>query len=333
VLTFSRYTKAGNLRMVGELDGPTRFALLETDPGHYVAQPEVVGGDVVVFRVYDSAAKRELSSYGGGAMFANLDDLHPTLMRSYPAESSNGGVFAADFGPVAKVNGSVEQYERTTGKLIRVITTGMEEGGSAIPLASAKDYLFWDILNSREKRIRMFSPATGKEDFVTFGADITRGAASMGTDGVDMVWTEGNGGIIPGEYSYPINNVMTAKFDPDASKRLTRRVGATGRIGFASESYRVGCGYAVHETGDLPDLPSTIRLFRLSDGRRWEIPRIQPFLSPGDWQWRRAWGVTCDELIVDVQDRRALAENPNRSLLVRLARIRIDALGPGMPAN
>jgi hypothetical protein len=333
VLTFSRYTKTGSLRMVGDLDGPTRFALLETDPAHYVAQPEVIGGDVVVFRVFDSAAKRELSSYGGGAMFANLDDLHPTFMRRYPVESTGGGVFAADFGPVAMINGAVEQYDRNTGKLVRTITTGRDEGGAAIPLASAKDYLFWDILNSREKRIRMFSPATGRADFVAFGADITRGAADMGTDGVDMVWTEASGGEIPGEYSFPVNNVMTAKFEPDAGKRITRRVGATGRIGFTGEGYRVGCGYAIHDTGDTPNQPTTKRLFRLSDGHRWEIPLLVPADRPTDWQWGSLWGVTCDEVILDAWDWRGHDAVPRTKQVGHLVRLRIDSLGPGMPAN
>jgi hypothetical protein len=333
VLSFSRYTKAGNLRMVGELDGPTRFALLETDFVHYVAQHEAIGGDVVTYRVYDSEVKRELSSEGGGAIFAKLDDLHPTAMARFPANSNNGSVFASDLGPLAMANGKVTQYDASTGAFVRDITTGPDEGGAAIPLASANGYLFWDILNSSDKRLRMFSPATGKGDFVTFAPDRTRGAADIGTDGVDMVWTEASGGVIPGEYSYPVNSVMTAKFEPDAAKRVVRRIGSTGRIGFTGEAYRVGCGYAIHDTGDMPNAPTTKRLFRLSDGHRWEIPVILPYLSPGDWQWGALWGVTCDEIILNAFDRRGLSKTPREAPVQHLVRLRIDSLGPGMPAN
>ena len=75
----------------------------------------------------------------------------------------------------------------------------------------------------------------------------------------------------------------------------------------------VGCGHAVRS------VPARARIVRLSDGRSWLLENREG--TP--WRWSTPIAVTCDELFIRV----------SAGGKVRLARIRLSALGPGLPPD
>jgi hypothetical protein len=72
----------------------------------------------------------------------------------------------------------------------------------------------------------------------------------------------------------------------------------------------VTCGYAARSNG------LHIRVVRLSDGQSWTLSNA----TTDPWGWSEPLAVTCTELFATVHIPGA----------TRLARIRLDALGPGI---
>ena len=132
-------------------------------------------------------------------------------------------------------------------------------------------------------------------------------AANLGTDGIDMVWSEGEGKE-PGQTSaeFPIRRIMTAPFtsDPDQldARRLREQPGKVSQVW----PWVVGCGFGAF------DNQGQKLVVRLSDGWMWTVPTFPGFSRP--------IGVTCEHVILR-------ATLPTHSTLVR---IRLDSLGPGL---
>jgi hypothetical protein len=106
----------------------------------------------------------------------------------------------------------------------------------------------------------------------------------------------------------------------------TRMTTASG-IGFATTGFVIGCGYAArgpyaHVDGGPND--PVLSVFRLSDGRRWELPH-----APGSgFVWSHPLGITCTELFATVG-----LESEGGPLLYDIVRVKLDSLGPGLPAD
>lgn len=133
-------------------------------------------------------------------------------------------------------------------------------------------------------------------------------AANLGTDGIDMVWSEGEGKE-PGQTAaeFPIRRIMTAPFtaDPDQlePRRLREQPGQIGEIW----SWVVGCGYGAF------DNQGQKLVVRLRDGWMWIVPTYPGFSRPV--------GITCEHVI--------LRDNK----LGTLIRLRLDSLGAGLPPD
>lgn len=96
--------------------------------------------------------------------------------------------------------------------------------------------------------------------------------------------------------------------------------------GLGTTAWVVGCGHAARQVILEPSAGNFVNamfVIRLSDGVAWELPDAndEPFA------WRSPLAVTCDEVF-------ALAEirpgGPSTGFF-NVARIRLDALGPGIP--
>ena len=88
----------------------------------------------------------------------------------------------------------------------------------------------------------------------------------------------------------------------------------------------VGCGYAARSTTLEPspgEFTTTTYVVRLSDGVAWALPD-GPNTSFG---WRRPLAITCDEIFALVDS----APNGRMTSFFNVARLRLDALGPGIP--
>jgi hypothetical protein len=154
--------------------------------------------------------------------------------------------------------------------------------------------------------INVWDANNGFRPFIRWNGDTSRGAGNLGTDGVDLVWSYGEGKG-PGEEPYPIRSVMTAPYTTDPDAVVPRRLRSQLANDIALDSWKVGCGRAVH-FGALG-----LQVVRLSDGWSWEIPYApnRGIHTP--------IGITCDEVF-------ALGSVGDHSTI---ARVRLDSLGPG----
>src|SRR5690606_27339005 len=121
-----------------------------------------------------------------------------------------------------------------------------------------------------------------------------RGAGSVGTDGVDLVWMEGSGRVL-GEHHYPTRDIVTAPFTTDPAALQPRRLRSqiAPQFGDWSQAYEVACGRAARKGASSG---RGVQIVRLSDGRGWELPET-PFV----WRPSTIVGMTCDEIFLVVQ--------------------------------
>lgn len=125
---------------------------------------------------------------------------------------------------------------------------------------------------------------------------------AVGSDGVDLVWTEKSG------FGKP-TLLMTSPFSSSASAIQPRQLHAFADKDSAQYPITVGCGYAAfyaERTSTVPPDNSALVLARLSDGGVWSLPSV----------WGPV-GLTCDELFVTTKSANYLT----------LGRIRLDSLG------
>ena len=170
--------------------------------------------------------------------------------------------------------------------------------------------------------VMVWTESKGARALVRYPGDATKAAGNFGTDGVDMVWTFGEGTFASGKFSSA--SITTAPFttDPALAQKSARRLrsdpGPLVPGGFA-----VGCGYAARELDSLVPAPGSkdLLVVRLSDGVSWlvKMPSIATgagFIDP--------LGITCDEVF-------STAQFPDDA--VSIVRIRLDSLGPGTPPD
>ena len=148
----------------------------------------------------------------------------------------------------------------------------------------------------------------------SFGADVTQGDFGLGTDGTDLVWQHAFGRI-QGTGLYPSFELMTAPFTTNPATLVARRVGKTPN-GLAGEPAVVGCGYAAQNNGLV------IGITRLADGVSWTLTVTDKSSSIA---WAAPIALTCDELFLGG----FITGTPKSTI----ARIRLDSLGPGTPAD
>ena len=160
----------------------------------------------------------------------------------------------------------------------------------------------------------MWTPAAGTRTFLSDPDGVANGFADLGTDGHDLVWLRGQARSEPWG-PYATLEVVTSPYtnNPGAlvPRRLRSEVSATG-----ARPFSVGCGYALRDT------EKDIRLVRISDGTSWTFPIAA---GNGSLRWNSSVGVTCDEIVL-------VAAIPATKAYT-VARLRIDSLGPGTPAD
>ncbi len=156
----------------------------------------------------------------------------------------------------------------------------------------------------------MWTRATGVQPIIGGGGLI---AYHFGTDGADMVWTEKDSS---GAF------IATAKFISAPDTVVGKRI-ASAESTHSSHPFVVGCGFAAR-VGSVGDV-SGVRVVRLSDGASWLVPNRVP-----DLLWTDPLGVTCDEVFLSASVTGvAIPGVPATS--PRLARVRLDSLGPPLP--
>lgn len=190
---------------------------------------------------------------------------------------------------------------------------GLDE---SFPFFSA-DALFWTASRDWYQKIHVYTPTGGTKDFIASDPSLGKSAGDFGTDGIDMVWVEGgepDGGATTG--TYPPASIMTAPYTTNPAAVVKRRLttepdGAT----VGADNFVVGCGYAAR------DMYDRIRLVRISDGQSWMLTPNST--NSNIWSWMSPLVLTCDEMFAYITG----------DGIANIARVRLDSLGPGDPAN
>jgi hypothetical protein len=306
--------------LVAEADGPVHSALLATYAAPCNATPVDLRDGRVVYQVYDSEAKGKLSEYGGGALVANIDDLAPRVLLHYHDQGTRSysvglpGVLETTTMPG---NVMILHDWLDGSKQQQIWSTAMDNGLQEVPIAFVGASFFWEATTLPISKLKIWDADAGARDFIAYGTDTTQGAGNLWTDGHDMVWLYGSNRTNPNDV-YPTVAYMTSPFTTDAAALQPRRLRSEVGNGFGTGQMQVGCGYAAWESYQ------GIRLVRLSDGVSWMLPTKQG----STWLWADPLAITCTEVFA-----RAAFNGDAGWQYSGIARVRIDSLGPGIPAD
>ncbi|HEX4512464.1 MAG TPA: hypothetical protein VH054_02975 [Polyangiaceae bacterium] len=167
--------------------------------------------------------------------------------------------------------------------------------------------VFWQGNAGRVNDVGRWTPDGGAIDFINYGFDATHVAGDLGTDGTDMVWLEGHGGMTDAG-PYTTMDYWTSPYAADASKLQPRRLRSEATTSILGTPIAVGCGYGAYANG------YGLRIIRLSDGWSWFLANVSA------WDWNQALAVSCSEVFVSIA-----IDGPINTL----ARVALDQLGPG----
>jgi hypothetical protein len=181
------------------------------------------------------------------------------------------------------------------------------------------DFVTWRSSSLAYSGIMAWTPERGAFPFITYPGDWTRGAEDLGTDGVHMVWTYGEGKTSMYD-PYPIRSVMVSPYTTDPVELQPARLRSYPTPERGIVPWVVGCGHAAHHLE-----ADRVLVVRLSDGWSWIVSSgEQSDAGPLEqWYFYTAYAVTCEEVFL----RGAVGTQMN------IARVRLDALGPGMPPD
>jgi len=138
------------------------------------------------------------------------------------------------------------------------------------------DALLWSAESVPVSQIWTWTESAGPKPLVSFANDLTRGAANVFTDGVDLVWLQGEERDPKVSEFYPKRSVMTAKFTTDAIalKPVRVRSWPDEFIWGNDTPNAVGCGYAALRAPSTPgDLQLVIIGCRTASPGRSTAPR------------------------------------------------------------
>jgi hypothetical protein len=169
-----------------------------------------------------------------------------------------------------------------------------DDGLDAGELIFVGDDLLFSAGSLTTQRVKVHVPGQGTRNLISYGADLTRGAASAGTDGKDLVWLEGSERVDTSTHVYPKVSILTAPYsnDPDVIARTKRVLRSDVAHPPSLAQTVVGCGYSASKAVDKATDKLTHFLVRLSDGAAWKMPIERPGLP---WRWTSPIGITCDE--------------------------------------
>jgi hypothetical protein len=306
VLAGADHAEQWTYSLIADADGPVRQAFFQTRPKRCLAFSTDIRDGSYVYRVREFE-----SSYNAGALAAKSITLGPVAFRKF--QDGVAHEFTVGTPGVVNWTSSLSLYPwNAPDQGVVFGAPENEQGLQQVHPTMSGSTIFWQSSSLRETRIKIFTTSGGTRDFISFGGDISKGAADVGTDGKDIVWLEGAGATPSSPLGlYPVVSFMTSPYAEDPAKLTPRRLRSEIASGVGVSPAIVGCGYAAR------DIYSGLRIVRLSDGRSWFLPH-QP-----QWTWMRPLGITCDELFTKF----------SRNAHPSVARIRLDSLGPGEPAD
>jgi hypothetical protein len=308
VLAFGRDIGAG-YALIARADGPVHTAWMARKGA------SCLGGSI------DLVEGRFILGLSGpstweGAMGGSIDALEPeVLLREDETDNPFNDGWACSGKWVARLKWPFVMTVHPWDMSKEIFVTSQATDPDGLDMSQPVmlgDAFFWTTANVSLSGINVWDPVGGTRAFMRWLGDATRGAGNLGTDGVDLVWSYGEGGQSK-DHVFAVRSVMTTPFttDPEKAAKTQRRLRSDLGAHVQIDAWVVGCGYAAR------NVVNKVFLVRLSDGSSWLVPN-----SPTQ-ELRRPIGITCEHLY-------ALGDiGPKYTL----ARVRLDSLGPGMPPD
>lgn len=305
-------------RIIADADGPVHTTMFIAATARCAPAFEKLQGGRYAVRVYEDS-----SSYGGGFLASEIDDLSPRIAVHLSKQNSHS-IYAGPFSILDLNKGfKIEQYAWTDGAPLPLLWSpaqdnGLQQGGFSF----TNDAMFWVADDTNYAKINVYTPAGGVRDFLSAGLVIDHGFGAIGTDGKDLVWIEARGRTRGGSAPFDTYDIMTAPYTTDPLNVVPRRLRSESGNAYTLFNYVVGCGYATRwsEKG--------FRIVRLADGWSWLLPTVGPDATESErnWAWSDPLAITCTEVFLPVAINR---ETSTR----HFARVRLDSLGPGIPPD
>jgi hypothetical protein len=154
-----------------------------------------------------------------------------------------------------------------------------------------------------------WTQAEGVKPIVRYPGNYEKSAMRWSTDGVDMVWIEGEGPQTS-LYVHPKMTLMTAPYSTDAVQiQATKRAVGPDPVRSAPLALVVGCGYAASAWINDEETANGLAIVRLSDSTWWKLhPAVVPYAT-------RPLGITCTHVYYEYAN--------------QILRIRLDSLPAG----
>lgn len=331
LMLVDRVMGTSGFQLVAEADGPVRNGLFNSGVCLTSGRAEARFGNVIQ-RVFD--ADTASTTAAGGAIGGPIDTLKPRVY--FPKGHKPSTLYSQDYavGRNYFIEMAVPDkvYTFATGELVATLSpTGDDADLFYSRYHFQGDEMFWVANSSIRSKVKLWTKADGVRTLLDHGTDLTRVIAGFSTDGVDMVWLEGVGRTNTNVLSFDAYEHWTAKYSTDsATLNATKRRLRSEMAGSYGYYYAVGCGYAAihvygpYEPGEQHWGRGGFRLIRLSDGVSWLVTDDSVEKSK-QLAFDAPLAVTCDEVFL-----RGFSNTFKNQEVVR---IRIDSLGPGIPAD
>lgn len=307
VLATLQYHGRNAVYLMSEIDGPSLVAVRGSLDGSCVVSGHSGGGERYTFAVSERVGPNDLIN-PPAAIGGDLGSLKPRLLvKKPPTTSIFLDTFAAgNLGFIMNGPGPLEVYSWDTPPTLQRSLSGH----GRYSFVEVRDDYFFYAADQASPTERIWTPEGGDQHLLGDGADRSRAAADLNTDGVDWVWAEGEGRTTG---TYPVVKVVTSPFTRDASK-LQKRVLRTdlGQGMIAASRFAVGHGFAGH-FGQRPNGDEGVMIVKLADGAGWFLPG--PNGAPVIFQ--HALAFTRDEVFTLVRDEHG----------TNVYRVRLDSLG------
>ncbi len=312
MLAFSRAGDGRGYYLVAEADGPVHTAFMPPyGDGCWFAEHSLSEG-MHLIGIQGHKALGPLSRHEG-AIGGPIDELKPrVLLHEDEIDNPYGDGWACSNKWVARIKWpfvmTVYSWDMSTEIFVTSQATDPEGLDMSQPVMVG-DAFFWTTASMSRSGLNVWDPVGGTRPFIRWVGDGTRGAGNLGTDGVDLVWSYGEGKQ-PGETVFPVRSIMTAPFttDPTEVQATALRLRSQPDPPIQVGPWQVGCGYAARDSANK------VLVVRLSDGWSWFVP------STPSQKLQRPLGLTCEELF-------AMGEIGGK---YTMGRVRLDSLGPGL---
>jgi hypothetical protein len=329
LLQFSRVFVGGDpavrYDMVAEVDGNVRQAIYQPkSDGNCVVSGDGLYQNNYLYSIRGNGSKpNEDGSFVYGLWAGKLGELSASLfVKDLPTIEWN----VSSLGPLGMWDGEARLFSWANGS--QEVLYGAKNS-IHLPLrysVTAKDSFFFQLGNETEvPAVLSWDREHGIRHLLHWQNDYSRGAGHFGTDGVDMVWSQGEDRDYSKSELFPSKSIMTAPFttDPAQAQAKARRLRSEPGTLIARPlgKFAVGCGYAARAGYMNTDLKYAMVVVRLSDGYSWIFPGGS---DVNNLSWDEVLGITCEDIFVNVGV---------KDLYGTISRIRLDSLGPGIPPD